>query len=243
MRAAQPPTTARSYALCSPRRMREPCAVPAFRQWSPRRFDDDAIGRPVGAGVVRDRRLRERACTGKEHDSITAKLLRGAPVARRIRYEVRTAANALQAETGVAPCIATVLVGSAPPSVAYRDAIDRAMGGCGLLHEDVLLPVAATTGRVVETIESLNQRQEVHGILVLLPLPPHIQQLDVISAIAVAKDVDGISPSSVGRLHLGLPALHPSTPQAGMEILDYYHIPIAGRRATVIGRRGSSATG
>lgn len=165
-----------------------------------------------------------------------AKLLRGAPVARRIRAEVRTAAEALVAETGAAPTIATVLVGNAPASAAYRDAIARAMGGCGLAHEDVLLPVAATTGRVVEAIERLNERPDVHGILVLLPLPPHVHQLDVSSAIAPAKDVDGISPASVGRLHLGLPTLHPSTPLAGLEILDYYQIPVAGKRAVIIGR-------
>ncbi len=157
-------------------------------------------------------------------------------MARRIRTEVRTAADALTAETGTAPAIATVLVGGAPASVAYRDAIARAMGGCGLLHEDVLLPVAATTGRVVEAIERLNERPDIHGILVLLPVPPHIHQLEVISAIAATKDVDGISPASVGRLHLGLPTLQPSTPQAGLEILDYYQIPVAGKRATVVGR-------
>lgn len=165
-----------------------------------------------------------------------AKLLRGAPVARRIRAEVRTAAETLVGETGAAPTIATLLIGAAPASAAYRDAIARAMGGCGLTHEDVLLPVAATTGRVVETIERLNERPDVHGILVLLPLPPHVHQLDVISAIAPAKDVDGIAPTSVGRLHLGLPTLHPSTPLAGLEILDYYQIPVAGKRAAVVGR-------
>ena len=140
------------------------------------------------------------------------------------------------AETGTAPAIATVFVGGAPASAAYRDAIAGAMGGCGLLHEDVLLPVAATTGRVIEAVERLNERPDIHGILVLLPLPPHIHQLDVISAIAAAKDVDGISPSSVGRLHLGLPTLRPSTPQAGLELLDYYQIPVAGKRAVVVGR-------
>jgi methylenetetrahydrofolate dehydrogenase (NADP+)/methenyltetrahydrofolate cyclohydrolase len=71
---------------------------------------------------------------------------------------------------------------------------------------------------------------------VLLPMPPHILGLDVISAISPAKDVDGISPTSVGRLHLGLPTLFPSTPQAGLELLDYYRIPVVGKRTVVIGR-------
>ena len=166
----------------------------------------------------------------------TAKILRGAPVARRVRLEVETAARTFVAETGMSPTLATVLAGSAPPSSAYRDAISQAMGACGINHVDVLLPVAATTGRIVETIERLNERDDVHGVIVLLPLPPHIHVLDVLSSIATRKDVDGISPTSVGRLHLGLPTLYPSTPLAGLEILDHYQIPIPGKRAVVVGR-------
>jgi methylenetetrahydrofolate dehydrogenase (NADP+)/methenyltetrahydrofolate cyclohydrolase len=128
------------------------------------------------------------------------------------------------------------MVGAAPPSAAYRDAIVRAMASSSIAHVDIQLPVAATTAMVVEAVGQLNARADVHGILVLLPLPAHLHTLDVISAIDPHKDVDGISPSSVGRLHLGLPTLHPSTPQAGIEVLDYYQIPVAGRRVVVVGR-------
>lgn len=134
------------------------------------------------------------------------------------------------------PSVATLLVGNAGPSAAYHDAIAKAMGGCGIAHVDVVLPVSASTARVVDEVQRLNEDQAIHGILVLLPLPHHIDGLAVISAVTPEKDVDGISPQSVGRLHLGLPALHPSTPQAGLEILDHYQVPIAGKRATVIGR-------
>lgn len=134
------------------------------------------------------------------------------------------------------PTVATLLVGNAGPSTAYHDAIAKAMGGCGIDHIDVTLPVSASTARVIDELQRLNQDAAIHGILVLLPLPHHIDGLAVISSVAPEKDVDGISPQSVGRLHLGLPALHPSTPQAGLEILDHYQIPIAGKRATVIGR-------
>jgi methylenetetrahydrofolate dehydrogenase (NADP+)/methenyltetrahydrofolate cyclohydrolase len=166
----------------------------------------------------------------------SAKLLRGAPVARHIRLEVETAARDFFGQTGQRPTLATVLVGAAPPSATYRDAIARAMDGCGMRHVDVLLPVAVTTAMVVDAIARLNELPDVHGVVVLLPLPPHIHRLDVISAITADKDVDGISPPSVGRLHLGLPTLHPSTPVAGLEILDYYRIPVAGKRAVVVGR-------
>jgi methylenetetrahydrofolate dehydrogenase (NADP+)/methenyltetrahydrofolate cyclohydrolase len=118
-------------------------------------------------------------------------------VARHIRLEVETAARDFLNRTGRPATLATVLVGAAPPSAAYRDAIARALAGCGMSHVDVLLPVAATTAMVVESIERLNELPDVHGIVVFLPLPPHIHRLDVISAIAAAKDVDGISPTSV----------------------------------------------
>lgn len=174
--------------------------------------------------------------SAKEVTLSTARVLRGAPVARRIRAEVELSARAFVEETARSPALATVLVGNAPPSAAYRDAISRTMAGCGIDHIDIPLPVAATTGRVIEAIQRLNQRDDVHGILLFLPLPPHIHALDVISAIAPEKDVDGISPTSVGRLHLGLPTLHPSTPLAGLELLDHYQVPIAGKRAVVVGR-------
>jgi methylenetetrahydrofolate dehydrogenase (NADP+)/methenyltetrahydrofolate cyclohydrolase len=149
---------------------------------------------------------------------------------------VTSAAHDLHEEIGQEAALATILVGTAPPSAAYRDAIARAMGGCGIRHLDLQLPVATTTGRVVEAVQRLNERADVHGILVLLPLPSHLHALAIISAIDPVKDVDGIAPSSVGRLHLGLPTLYPSTPQAGLEILDYYQIPVAGKRAVVVGR-------
>ena len=166
----------------------------------------------------------------------SAKILRGAPVARRVRSEVEIAARSFVAETGISPTVATVLAGSSPPSSAYRGAIAHAMGACGITHVDILLPVAATTARIVDSVERLNEREDVHGVIVLLPLPPHVHVLDVISAIAPEKDVDGISPTSVGRLHIGLPTLYPSTPLAGLEILDHYQIPVAGTRAVVVGR-------
>ncbi len=173
--------------------------------------------------------------TGRS-DLSTARLLRGAPVARRIRQDVQVAAENLRSEFGVQPAVATLLVGNAGPSAAYHEAIGKAMGGCHISHLDVTLPVSASTHRVIDELLRLNADPAIHGILVLLPLPHHIDAQAVISSVAPDKDVDGIAPQSVGRLHLGLPALHPSTPQAGLEILDHYQIPIAGKRATVIGR-------
>src|SRR5919107_448212 len=83
----------------------------------------------------------------------TARLLRGAPVARRIRQDVQVAADNLRMEFGVQPAVATMLVGNAGPSAAYHEAISKAMGGCGIDHIDVTLPVSASTGRVVDELQ------------------------------------------------------------------------------------------
>src|SRR5690348_9424774 len=126
----------------------------------------------------------------------SARVLRGAPVAKHIRSEVQSAAEQFAVKTGCRPTLATLLVGGSPASVAYRDAIARTMGGCGLRHVDVELPVAATTWMVVEAVERLNGQQDVHGLLVLLPLPSHIDSLVVTAAVDPAKDVDGVTPAS-----------------------------------------------
>ncbi|HEX5499502.1 MAG TPA: bifunctional 5,10-methylenetetrahydrofolate dehydrogenase/5,10-methenyltetrahydrofolate cyclohydrolase, partial [Thermomicrobiales bacterium] len=89
---------------------------------------------------------------------------------------------------------------------------------------------------LLAAIEALNRSPAAHGVLVLMPLPAQLSADLVLEQLSPLKDVDGITPTNAGRLYLGLPALRPSTPQGGIELLDFYDVPIAGRRAVVIGR-------
>ena len=163
-------------------------------------------------------------------------LLRGAPIARRLRTDVSAAAGLFTEQVGTHPVITTLLTDQHPSALAYREAINRGVTRVGIEHRPLELAVSTSPERFVSALHQLNADRSVHGILVLMPLPPQLNVDLVFEHLAPLKDVDGITPTNAGRLHLGLPSLRPSTPQGGIEILDYYEIPIAGQDAVVIGR-------
>lgn len=165
-----------------------------------------------------------------------SRLLRGAPIAGRLREQVAAAARLFAEQVGTPPVIATVLADQHPSALAYREAISRGVGRVGIQHRAIDLPAKTTPEQFVEELGQLNHDRSVHGILVLMPLPEQLSVHLVFEHLAPLKDVDGITPTNAGRLHLGLPSLRPSTPQGGIEILDHYGIPIAGQDAAVIGR-------
>jgi methylenetetrahydrofolate dehydrogenase (NADP+) / methenyltetrahydrofolate cyclohydrolase len=165
-----------------------------------------------------------------------ARLLRGGPVAKRIRAEAAAAAATFEQLTGERPSLVTLQAGADPSAAAYRESIRRSVVAAGIRHQHLGLPADASPADLVAAIEGLNQSPEVHGVLVLMPLPPQLGAELVLEQLSPLKDVDGITPTNAGRLYLGLPSLRPSTPQGGIELLDFYDAPIAGRRAVVIGR-------
>ncbi|HEU0114950.1 MAG TPA: bifunctional 5,10-methylenetetrahydrofolate dehydrogenase/5,10-methenyltetrahydrofolate cyclohydrolase, partial [Thermomicrobiales bacterium] len=165
-----------------------------------------------------------------------ARPLRGAPVAKRIRAEAAAAAATFEELTGARPSLVTLQVGADPSASAYRDAIRRSVIAVGIRHQHLGLPVDASPADLLAAIEALNHSPQVHGVLVLMPLPPQLGTDLVLEQLSPLKDVDGITPTNAGRLYLGLPSLRPSTPQGGLELLDFYGVPIARRRAAVIGR-------
>jgi methylenetetrahydrofolate dehydrogenase (NADP+)/methenyltetrahydrofolate cyclohydrolase len=162
--------------------------------------------------------------------------LRGAGLSGRLRSEIEIAINRLVAAGGMAPTLATVLVGGDPSSCAYRASIERTLGRVAIAHLAIDLAERITQEDLAAEIDHLSDTPEVTGILVLMPLPPHLSPTLVYEHLSPLKDVDGITPINAGRMHMGLPALHPSTPQGGIELLDHYGIEIEGRRVVVIGR-------
>ncbi len=139
-------------------------------------------------------------------------------------------------ESGLYPRLATVIVGEDPASQMYVRMKHRACERVGIGSIGIELPADATTGRVLEAVTRLNNDPEINGILVQLPLPSGVDTTRVIEAVAPDKDVDGFHPCSLGRLFSGSPVFAPCTPQGIMTILDEYQIPIAGKRAVVVGR-------
>jgi methylenetetrahydrofolate dehydrogenase (NADP+)/methenyltetrahydrofolate cyclohydrolase len=165
----------------------------------------------------------------------TARILSGSPPAAALRRQTAAAA-ALLRDRGIGLTLATLLVGDEAAASVYRAQIERALQGVGIGHLPVTLPAATDEVRLVRVIEALNLDQGVTGVLVMLPLPNHLPTSLIQEHLSPLKDVDGITPENAGRLHLGLPALRPSTPQGGIELLDYYGIQLSGRLAVVVGR-------
>lgn len=164
-----------------------------------------------------------------------ATLLHGAAIAAEIRAEAREAAARL-ASRGRTPGLAVVLVGDDPASEVYVRGKTRACAEAGLHHETIRLPASASTEDVLERVGACNRRDEIHGILVQLPLPRQVDADRVLRSVDPAKDVDGFHPENVGLLVQKRPRFVPCTPAGIMELLRRRGIAVAGRRAVVVGR-------
>lgn len=167
---------------------------------------------------------------------MAALVLRGAGLSSRLRTEIENSIRALIAGGARTPRLATLLVGDDPSSRAYRSSIERTMARVGIEHHPVDLPGDTSPLTLTQCLDDLNGNVDVTGVLVLMPLPPHLSPTLVHDHLSPLKDVDGITPTNAGRLHMGLPSLRPSTPQGGLELLEHYGIEIEGRRVVVIGR-------
>ena len=164
-----------------------------------------------------------------------ARLLTGAPVAERIRVRVRTRVEALRS-MGIRPGLAAIIVGDDPASRVYVGSKVRTCEELGLYSEKHELPETASTAQLLELIATLNGRNEVDGILVQLPLPPHMDTRLILESVSPQKDVDGLSPVNVGRLVAGEKSLVACTPAGIIELLDFYEVPIQAAHAVIVGR-------
>ncbi len=165
-----------------------------------------------------------------------AEILDGARVAEEIKREVAEDVARISREHGIRPCLAVVQVGDDPASTVYVRSKVRTSEELGLLSERHALKDSVTTQELLELVHQLNERGDVDGILVQLPLPREVEEQRVIEAIDPAKDVDGFHPMNIGRLSLGEAVLAPCTPAGIIELLERYNIPIRGAHAVIVGR-------
>jgi methylenetetrahydrofolate dehydrogenase (NADP+)/methenyltetrahydrofolate cyclohydrolase len=160
-----------------------------------------------------------------------ATLLDGKALAERVRAEVKEEVAAL-GELG----LATVLVGEDAPSQLYIRRKHEAAKEVGIQATDVRLPEETTQDELLERIAELNGDSSVHGLLVQLPLPDHLDEAAIVRAVDPTKDVDGLHPLNAGQLYLGRPTRVPATPVGIMALLAEYDIELTGARAVVVGR-------
>ena len=164
------------------------------------------------------------------------KIISGKQIAQSIREELaRQVTDTVSAGTR-APCLAVVLVGSDPASVSYVTGKHRACKEVGIISRDIHLEELTSQDKVLEIVHSLNQEDEVDGILVQLPLPSHIDDQQILLAISPDKDVDGFHPVSLGRLMAGVPGFLPCTPNGIVELLLRSDIEISGKHVCIVGR-------
>jgi methylenetetrahydrofolate dehydrogenase (NADP+)/methenyltetrahydrofolate cyclohydrolase len=166
---------------------------------------------------------------------VSARILDGTATARAIREELRGEVEAL-ARCGARPGLGVVLVGDDPGSAVYVGSKTRACEDLGLLSETRRMAGTATTEEVAAAVLGYNRRRDIHAVLVQLPLPAQVDARRVLDLVDPAKDVDGFHPDNVGRLVQKRARFVPCTPAGIMELLARHAIPLAGRRAVVIGR-------
>lgn len=166
---------------------------------------------------------------------MSAVIIDGKQVAADVRADVAKKVAELKTK-GINPCLAVILVGENPASVSYVTGKQKALAEVGMVDRSVHLPESTSEEDLLKLIDQLNHDNTVHGILVQLPLPKHINEDKVIMAIDPSKDVDGFHPVSVGNLMIGRPGFLPCTPHGIIVLLQKAGIETSGKHAVVIGR-------
>jgi len=166
---------------------------------------------------------------------MAARILDGKALAAQVRAAVKQEVAALS-QRGIRPGLAVVLAGDNPASRVYVRNKVRACEETGVRSELYELPAAVSEEALLDRVLALNDDADVHGILVQLPLPKHINTSKVLETVAPAKDIDGFHAANLGALVAGVPHMVPCTPAGVMRLLDHAGVQLAGARAVVIGR-------
>jgi methylenetetrahydrofolate dehydrogenase (NADP+)/methenyltetrahydrofolate cyclohydrolase len=166
---------------------------------------------------------------------MTAKIIDGKAIAQEVRAEWKVRADALKAY-GVTPGLAVIIVGEDPASKVYVANKVKACAELGLHSEHIVMPADTPEAVLLARIAALNADPKIHGILVQLPVPKHIDSSKVLNAINPDKDVDGFHPENVGALVTGNMRFAPCTPYGAMKLLEKCGVSIEGKHAVVVGR-------
>lgn len=165
-----------------------------------------------------------------------AEIIDGKLVSKTVRENLVCEIEKFKTETGCTPGLAVVLVGNNPASAVYVRNKHKACLECGINSIEVTLPEDTTEEYLLSKIDELNTDENVHGILVQLPLPKHISEEKVINRISPKKDVDAFHPENVGRILIGKYSYLPCTPAGIMDLLEFYNIDPTGKECVIIGR-------
>ncbi|TDL34628.1 bifunctional methylenetetrahydrofolate dehydrogenase/methenyltetrahydrofolate cyclohydrolase FolD [Jeotgalibacillus sp. S-D1] len=166
---------------------------------------------------------------------MTAAIIDGKKIAQDIRQTLESRIASLK-EYGITPGLAVVLVGDNQASKTYVSMKQKACEKLGIHSVLIEFPKDLTEKQLLEKVNELNNDDSIHGILVQLPLPSHINEINIIESITPSKDVDGFHPINAGRLMTGGEAFYPCTPYGIIQMLKYENIQMAGKHAVIVGR-------
>jgi methylenetetrahydrofolate dehydrogenase (NADP+)/methenyltetrahydrofolate cyclohydrolase len=166
---------------------------------------------------------------------MTAKIIDGKQVAADMRAELKEEVAKLK-EQGIVPGLGVILVGEDPASKSYVTAKERTCEEIGIYSDDNRLPAETTQEDLMALVEKMNKDPKIHGILVQLPLPKHLNEAEVLLAIDPAKDVDGFHPTNVGKMVVGEKAFLPCTPHGVIQLLLRSGVTIEGANVVIVGR-------
>jgi len=167
---------------------------------------------------------------------MSATILDGKQLAADMRADIARQVAQLKAEKGVTPGLGVILIGVDPASTSYVTAKEKACEEAGMYSQDVRVPAETTQAEALDLVRRMNADPRIHGILVQLPLPKHINEGAVINAIAPEKDVDGFTPVNVGRMMIGETCFLPCTPHGIIQMLIKAGVQTSGKHAVVVGR-------
>ncbi len=164
------------------------------------------------------------------------KIIDGKKISQDIREEIFSKATAFKESTGIIPGLALMIVGNDPASEVYVGMKAKTCEKLGFYSLIERLPESTSQEQVLAMIDEWNNRPDIHGILVQMPLPKHVSDMEVIKRINPDKDVDGFHPVNVGKLVAGIPCLQACTPAGIMELLKRSNVSLKGKHAVVLGR-------
>ncbi len=163
------------------------------------------------------------------------KIIDGKKIAADIELSLKEKIEYLK-NNGIIPCIYVILIGDNPASVVYVRNKENAAKRCGILSKKIILPIDVSEDELLNKINELNDNPLVHGILVQLPIPPHIDENKIMETICVNKDVDGFHPFNEGKIFTGNSSFYPCTPFGIIKILDYSNIELTGKNVIIVGQ-------
>lgn len=165
-------------------------------------------------------------------------LIDGRKIAAELQAGMKCETGLLKSERNLIPGLATILIGDDPASRTYVSMKTKVCESIGIYHEEYTFPEDVGGGEVIRLIRQLNDASKIHGILVQLPLPPHLNERKILNTVSPKKDVDGFHPTNMGNLIIGDGTLVPCTPAGIMILLERAGVDIEGKHAVIVGRSG-----